>query len=343
MSMYDGIECPVCGKKFMPEDDVVICPECGTPHHRECYNQNGKCINEAWHSEGKVWEQAPTYSNTNNTATTSDEYVRCANCGTLNPATLEKCGKCGTPLTNNSSPLDAEETENIKRLTTVLSEVFDTKDADKDTFDSEGNVSNADLADFVGPSNFNFLLKFNMIHKRNAYPFNWSAFIFGFPYFFYRKMYKVGAIILALTLVTIIPSFYISFTAVNEAISSLVAQNIAITLENVLISVQNLIPTLAGASGLLAISNLLKLALKIFCAMFFNRMYLKHCTEKIQKIKSGFGDTAKRNSPLEPTAYSQALRVNGGVSPLSAVISVLAYYIVFVVISFASSMFSLLA
>ena len=28
---YTGIPCAACGKKFTAEDDVVVCPECGTP------------------------------------------------------------------------------------------------------------------------------------------------------------------------------------------------------------------------------------------------------------------------------------------------------------------------
>lgn len=42
--------CPVCNNKFTDEDDVVVCPECGTPHHRECYFSNGGCFNEDKHN-----------------------------------------------------------------------------------------------------------------------------------------------------------------------------------------------------------------------------------------------------------------------------------------------------
>ena len=24
-------------------DDIVVCPECGAPHHRECYEKEGHC------------------------------------------------------------------------------------------------------------------------------------------------------------------------------------------------------------------------------------------------------------------------------------------------------------
>ena len=41
--------CPVCNNAFNENDDAVFCPECGTPHHRECWKTNGKCFNEHLH------------------------------------------------------------------------------------------------------------------------------------------------------------------------------------------------------------------------------------------------------------------------------------------------------
>ena len=34
MSIYNNCVCPVCKKQFEDGDDIVVCPECGTPHHR---------------------------------------------------------------------------------------------------------------------------------------------------------------------------------------------------------------------------------------------------------------------------------------------------------------------
>ncbi len=38
-----GISCALCHAYLFDEDDVVYCPVCGAPHHRECYNSIGKC------------------------------------------------------------------------------------------------------------------------------------------------------------------------------------------------------------------------------------------------------------------------------------------------------------
>ena len=37
---YTGETCPVCNKVFQEDDDIVVCPDCGTPHHRKCYLKN---------------------------------------------------------------------------------------------------------------------------------------------------------------------------------------------------------------------------------------------------------------------------------------------------------------
>ena len=35
--------------KFFDDEDIVVCPECGTPYHRECWNRVGTCIHSAEH------------------------------------------------------------------------------------------------------------------------------------------------------------------------------------------------------------------------------------------------------------------------------------------------------
>lgn len=36
---FTEYKCPVCDKQFKKGDDIVVCPECGAPHHRECYEK----------------------------------------------------------------------------------------------------------------------------------------------------------------------------------------------------------------------------------------------------------------------------------------------------------------
>lgn len=41
--VFIGEKCPVCHRIFLEDDDIVVCPQCGAPYHRECYKHVGKC------------------------------------------------------------------------------------------------------------------------------------------------------------------------------------------------------------------------------------------------------------------------------------------------------------
>ena len=57
MADFTGAKCEYCKKIFTSTDDVVVCPDCGTPYHRECYIEAGECINYELHEKGGDWEQ----------------------------------------------------------------------------------------------------------------------------------------------------------------------------------------------------------------------------------------------------------------------------------------------
>lgn len=56
MSRFTHKLCPVCRAPFGENDDIVVCPECGTPHHRACWAKSGSCGVGQYHAEGFVWE-----------------------------------------------------------------------------------------------------------------------------------------------------------------------------------------------------------------------------------------------------------------------------------------------
>jgi len=38
-----GKTCPYCQTPLKPHDQAVVCPQCGMPHHRDCWEDNGGC------------------------------------------------------------------------------------------------------------------------------------------------------------------------------------------------------------------------------------------------------------------------------------------------------------
>ena len=89
MADYINEKCISCGKEFTKDDDVVVCPECGTPYHRGCYEKEGKCINNELHEKHSVWK--PEVKEHEET-----EKIVCKNCGAENPKEALFCNKCGT-------------------------------------------------------------------------------------------------------------------------------------------------------------------------------------------------------------------------------------------------------
>lgn len=106
MSGYIGARCTVCSEKFKDGDDIVVCPECGTPYHKECYKKEGKCVNEALHQSGGSWR--PSYDTGCDGSET--ENVVCRFCGYTNPPLTLFCQKCGMPARG----LQDISTENIR-------------------------------------------------------------------------------------------------------------------------------------------------------------------------------------------------------------------------------------
>lgn len=78
-----GINCPCCGEKFTDNDDVVVCPVCGTPHHKKCWENGGGCVNRAKHDSGYEFfcendakEKEDVFSKNKNRQTTENTDTR---------------------------------------------------------------------------------------------------------------------------------------------------------------------------------------------------------------------------------------------------------------------------
>ncbi len=100
---YSDYTCDGCGKVFLDDDDIVVCPECATPQHRECYNEKGGCINSHLHSKGFEWQgEKVTVQNAAEPTEKTEEVANdliCPNCHHANPHGSTSCHKCGMKFT----------------------------------------------------------------------------------------------------------------------------------------------------------------------------------------------------------------------------------------------------
>lgn len=268
MPLYTGCECPICGKEFESTDDVVVCPICGSPHHRECYKTVGHCGNEDYHAKNQQWEGPPLPQQE------PGDVMVCRSCGTENPAGNFFCQSCGQRMgaDPNAATAGAATTSgspfvNFINTNIDLGQVLD-----------EG-VTVKDACDYVGPNNLSFILRFKELAGHKAISMNWGAFIFGFFYCFYRKMYKLGAIFLAVFLVMMIPMGYFSTVAVGEMLK---AGGGAISFP------MEFITTGEGYKGLMVfggMNRIVSLASMIFCGLYFNKAYYRQMIRSVRGIK----------------------------------------------------------
>ncbi len=189
---YTNQKCAVCGKVFTESDDIVVCPLCATPHHRECYKKNGECGNSDRHSEGFVWapEQSPeeAQENVSDTQAGSPNSQADAN---------QQMPPFAAPQYPPFTPYQMPQAQNFN-FPNPLSAFPPELD--------EG-VSTVDASAYLKQGGFTYLQKF-FLEKSGKRTFNIWAFLFGGLWFIYRKMYKLGAIFIALSLViSAIPLF----------------------------------------------------------------------------------------------------------------------------------------
>lgn len=201
MPSYEKEKCPVCEKGFVAEDDVVICPQCGTPHHRDCYNSLGHCANADKHSSGfefepyEVLEERRAKEECESQGRyyfkQSKEKKKCVRCNEDIDERAVYCDKCGARQPVGNSQQQANQSINFGLDLNIRTGY------ENSTEKIDGN-SAADAASVVRTNTARFMPKF-FANKKLSW--NWSAFIFGPFYLFFRKMYKEGIIAFAVRLI----------------------------------------------------------------------------------------------------------------------------------------------
>ena len=125
-STFDFIQnktCPYCQSKLKAGADFTVCPNCGTPHHKECWEENSGCttygcVNNP-HTEQKVdIESQNVGSETVETIRdslkqpTQQNLIQCANCKSEIEAGSTYCKFCGYNVVENKFDLAKKEFEN---------------------------------------------------------------------------------------------------------------------------------------------------------------------------------------------------------------------------------------
>lgn len=337
MGKYDGFKCLSCGTAFTAEDDVVVCPDCGTPYHRACFEKEGRCINDELHEKGGTWQPAFERAET-----ASDEPVRCARCGQENPPTGLFCNRCGMPLSNsfseprpfNEQPGGAQGNngnpgnmgqqgyyrgqgpqqggygpqggfgqqgfgpQGMGGFANPNAMRFD-QDSDID------GVKLGDLARYVGKNQFSYLTNFIRFGKFGGkVSLNFSALLFPQLYFFYRKMNLLGIIYLLLTVVLSIPTVMMMSAA--GYLPSISFVNESYVTSNNFLMIRNL-------------SSSVLMVIQCISAIFANYWYYKIARKKIMQVRSESAGTDEEE-------IRDTITKRGGVSLAAFILAALVTY-----------------
>ncbi len=278
---YTNEKCPVCGENFAAEDDIVVCPLCGTPHHRECYKKNGECGNSDRHSEGFVWqpEAEPTPAE--------------------QPAQQAMQGQTANPYGNaNVNPQIPPFY--VPTAPQVIYQFPNPLNAFPQEIDD--GVSTTDAAAFIQKNTQTYLRKFFAV-KSGKRTFNICAFLFGGYWFIYRKMYKLGIIFLVLTLaLSAIPRLVPQYSRLQNELTEISEEytNMAVNPEDPMAAVNEMYSKAFDAVkkypvgiAVSIVSNIAELVLAIYLGLIADKKYKQHVVNSIKSINGA--DTVTGN------------------------------------------------
>lgn len=206
MIFHENEKCPVCDKVFTEDDDIVTCPHCGTPHHRECYTSLGRCVNHDKHKDGFEYsfQEVNEQSSDNNDSRRETNNLNPNNVYYQQDAVTKKtlCSSCGEEIAPNSPfcPSCGAKQENpvYDSVSPVGFVPFNgEQQAYADSSETIEGKSLSDVASVVRTNTGRFIPKFIQNKKVS---WNWSGFIFGPYYLLFRKMYKQGIAALILNI-----------------------------------------------------------------------------------------------------------------------------------------------
>lgn len=342
MNRYEGSVCSVCGQTFTAEDDVVVCPVCGTPHHRDCWSENGCCANKAKHGEGYNWQPENKIENNPeekkqepNQAPRAalhklpepDRVIECPHCHDQTRANMPFCLKCGASLMEENQSLcprcgnlNDKSASFCSRCGMVLpqGQTFNVPQKDGKIYirplDEIEDVTVAEVSTYVQVNNGRYIPKFfKMSAGKKKLSWNWASFFLSPYWFFFRKMYAAGAvmvcIMLALNLI-FMPQMQPAMEAYTQYVDVVTAA--ASTSADIAAAEAEFMPLLEKAMPSMYAYMGIQAVLHVLCGLFSDELYRKQIMRNIKTWR-------KEN---DPATYQVRLLRSGGVSPMMAAVSV---------------------
>lgn len=345
MPDYKKYKCPVCNKQFNDGDDIVVCPECGTPHHRECYKLTGHCVNQGLHKSGysfidsekeklKVEEQKETAKSFEGEY--SGDYYYSPDDDFVAQAKKEVQEK-------KQASTDSDNTDGgFFSIPTIQ--------VDESFYKMRGTIDGLSISDIAATvrtnvSRFIQIFKKQSKTKRKA-GWNWAAFFFGSFYLLFRKMYKQGVAFFCLAMTSIIAgeAFILKFapkyvSAVQNFVTQYASNPSGISTADAqkLLTTSDAINAQKIVYIILAVMLLLRIIEAIFADYFYKGTVASIIKKVTQQLDEGasFSQAALffgQDKELDQTQMRRMYLANKGGVTLFA--PFLAYFIMYILVTY---------
>lgn len=281
-------KCAVCNAYLFDEDDTVYCPECGAPHHRDCYMTIGHCVLAEYHGTDEQYKRPEPQNEEKKEEPLQSNIVICGMCGEKYNREENVCPNCNAP--------------NITKVGGRFVQ-FDFLGGVSPDMDLGNGVTANEAKKFVVSNTHRYIPKFAKFKSGKKVSWNWLAFLTPCGWLMSRKMYLLGSITGALQIA--FSMFAVPFTAaVNQLDFSEMRTYMdyaSIVLENI-----SMIGQLAIYTAF--IGSILDFVLRIIMAVFGDRIYRNRVISKIGEIK------------IKSDDKTEMYRKKGGVSFIAGVL-----------------------
>ncbi len=300
MFFYEGLSCPHCDKAFVANDDIVACPECGAPHHRECWEEQGHCAVESLHGTPEQWSRDRALRERQDQ---THDTTPCAHCGAPNSPFAEFCSHCGRPIeardwnTNERTAPRGAYTEYAP-----FHHVQQPCGGVKPNTVIEGETA-LDLAVTVRTNTPYYIPRFERIATSGKkLTWNWAAFLIPSYWLLFRKQYLWGALMMLCELVYVVFNNVIIYTQFSSALVKNAMGGVSFD-PQALFSLLESDHRAFVAGALLSMMMITMLLIRLCVALYANRLYMKWCLRTISKVRQDY-----------PESYLTQLSMLGGTS-----------------------------
>ena len=306
MFFYEGLSCPHCEAAFTDTDDIVACPVCGAPHHRDCWKENGGCACADTHGTEEQWSREKAMASAATTEEIPNDEEDEDEDGIVED-TASFTEQAAPPFTSFDTPPTAAFNEYTP---------FRTQSKPCGGVDPEEIISGekaCDVAQTVAANTPYYMPRFRWMSRRKLpFSWNWAAFLTPGCWLLFRKQYVAGSLVLGLRILgdlamNLLTAIYFMPVMQEDTFDAMVA-----AMESVLL---NLSPVefLLIYIVMIAISCI-TVAMHVGVGLFGNFLYMKHCARAIRKARNFY-----------PEGYRARLPVIGGTSAVLALVGVLCY------------------